>query len=65
MPKTIVILTKREFMSKLKNRSLLNISKVCGVSYPTLRRIQKGESNIINLSVLKKVTDFLEVDNGQ
>ena len=56
MPKTIVVLTKREFMSRLKNRSLVKISKGCGVSYPTLR---------INLSVLKKVTDFLGVKNGQ
>ena len=65
MPKTIMVLTKREFMSRLKNRSLVKISKGCGVSYPTLRRIQKGESDIINLSVLKKVTDFLGVKNGQ
>ena len=65
MPKTITVFTKREFISKLKNTSLLRIAKGCGVSYPTLRRIQKGESDIINLSVLKKVTDFLEAENGK
>tara|TARA_R100000789_G_scaffold99934_1_gene107997 strand:+ start:432 stop:626 length:195 start_codon:yes stop_codon:yes gene_type:complete len=64
MPETVVVLTKKEFMRKLKERRLLEVAKGSGVSYPTLRRMLKGESDIINLTVRKKVTDFLGVENG-
>lgn len=65
MPETIVVLTREEFMRELRDRSLLQIAEGCGVSYPTLARMRGGESNIINLTVRKKVTDFLGVANGK
>ena len=46
-------------MNKLEGQRLLKIAEGSGVSYPTLRRMLKGESDIINLTVRKKVTDFL------
>lgn len=59
MPESIMIFTRREFMNKLEGQRLLKVAEGSDVSYPTLRRMLKGESDIINLTVRKKVTDFL------
>ena len=54
-----------DFARKLKGRSLLQVAKGSGVSYPTLSRIRAGEADEINLTTLKKVTDFLQgEENG-
>lgn len=58
MTETITVFTRAEFINKLAGARLLKVAAGSGVSYPTLRRMQKGESDNINLSVRKKVTDF-------
>lgn len=59
MPESITVFTRAEFMNKLSEQRLLEVAKGSGISYPTLRRMLQGESDDINLSVRKKVTDFL------
>ena len=59
MPESITVFTRAEFMNKLSEQRLLEVAKGSVISYPTLRRMLQGESDDINLSVRKKVTDFL------
>lgn len=54
------ILELEEIQERLQDKKLYEVANKTGVSYPTLRRLQKGEKLNYTLRVLKSISEYLQ-----
>jgi len=53
------ILSLKEIQENLKDKRLYIVAKKIGLSYPTLKRLVKGNSQNYNYKTLKLVSDYI------
>lgn len=56
------ILSIEQISAALKDRRLLFVANVCGVSYPTIKKLADGEQRNYNTNTLKAVSDYITGD---
>lgn len=57
------MLAKQTILNALADRNLLAVSRNCGVSYPTVRKIAAGQWDNIGYASVNRVSQYLE-DQG-
>lgn len=57
------MLDKHTVVAALSERNLMAVSRNCGVSYPTVRKIAAGQWDNIIYSPVERVSQYLE-DQG-
>ena len=54
------MIEKQLILDALADRNLLDVSRNCGVSYPTVRKIASGQWENIGYSPVERVSKYLE-----
>lgn len=52
-----------EIEAKLRNRNLMEVSRITGISYPTIYALAKGVEKDFRISTMQEMTDFLTLED--
>lgn len=59
------ILPLEEIQKALEDKRLYKVAKTSGLSYPTLRKLAKGEDLNYTLGTLKAASDYIRKSRGE